>query len=306
MLILPAVLAWYYYRNQALRQIAICAVSALLCELAVRLLFRKSVRNQLDFGSIFTGAVIALCLPANAPPYVGISAAMFAMLVAALPFGGTHRAPFIPAAAGMAYAVVCFKDIVFTYPAIVSISQSESVIFPGVSLASLLQQGIAPRLDTASLLEILLGQVSGPMGAGCISLMIGTVFFTLLLGKEAFCCSVGFIGGMAAYAALFPRVQTDGLESVALELSAGAAMLCGICLLHHPASRPKHWAWSLAYGVYTAAATMCFRRFGAYEEGVWFAILFSCGTWGIVQDALTGLWKLMPWARKEQLEYASK
>ncbi|MDR3344094.1 MAG: RnfABCDGE type electron transport complex subunit D, partial [Oscillospiraceae bacterium] len=206
MLMLPAVLAWYYYRGQALRLLAICAVSALVCELAVRLIFRKTMRKQFDCGSLFTGVAIALCLPADAPIYVGVSASMFAVLVAALPFGGTHRAPFIPAAAGMAFAVVCFKDAVFSYPA--TVLESASVIPPGVSLASLLQNGIFPRLDTASMLDLLLGKVSGPMGSGCLTLLLGTVFFTCLLGKESFCCSAGFIAGMTAYASFFPRVPT--------------------------------------------------------------------------------------------------
>ncbi|MDR1409294.1 MAG: RnfABCDGE type electron transport complex subunit D [Oscillospiraceae bacterium] len=303
MLMLPVALAWYYYRGQALRQVVICALAALASEWVVRLIFRKSMNNQFDCGSLFTGAAIALCLPANAPIYVGVSAAMFAVLVAALPFGGVHRAPFIPAAAGMAFAVICFKDAVFSYPPIM-LDQSASVIPPGESLASLLQNGVAPRLDVASMLDLLLGKVSGPMGSGCLTLILGTVFFTFLLGKEAFCSSAGFLAGIAAYAALFPRVPTDSLNSVLLELSAGAAMLCGVCLLHHPASRPKHWAWCIAYGAYSAVAVMCFRRFGAYEEGAWFAILFSNGTWGIVQELLTKLWALTPWSRKELPEYA--
>ena len=119
MLMLPTVMAWYFYRGQALRQIVICALSALACEWAVRLLFRKTMNNQFDCGSLFTGAVIALCLPADAPIYVGVSAVIFAVFVAAMPFGGINKAPFVPAAAGMAFAVVCFKDIVFTYPPIV-------------------------------------------------------------------------------------------------------------------------------------------------------------------------------------------
>jgi hypothetical protein len=49
---------------------------------------------------------------------------------------------------------------------------------------------------------------------------------------------------------------------------------------------------------------MCFRRFGAYEEGVWFAILFANGSWGIVQESLTWLWKKLPWSREELPKYA--
>ncbi|MDR1805306.1 MAG: RnfABCDGE type electron transport complex subunit D [Clostridium sp.] len=297
MLLLPALMAAYYYRSQALRQLVVCSLSALAFEWIVRLLFRKTMDKKFDCGSLFTGAVIAICLPANAPFYVGISAAAFAILVAALPFGGIHRAPFIPAAAGMAFAVVCFKDAVFTYPAIEGIQSS--IIPSGVSLASLLQHGVAPRLDTASLLDLLLGQVSGPMGTGSLSFIMGTIFFTFLLGREAFCCSAGFIGGMAAMAAIFPRIPTGSMNSVFLELSAGAALLCGVCLLHHPASRPRHWGWCLAYGLYTAIIAMCFRYFGPYEEGVWFAILFVNGTWGFLQEMFISLWRLTPWGKRQ-------
>ena len=304
MLMLPTLLAGYYYGGQALRQIAFCALSALACEWAVRLPFRKTMSKQFDFGSLFTGAVIALCLPADAPLYVGVSASVFAILVAAMPFGGTHRAPFVPAAAGMAFAVLCFKDAVFAYPPIAP-EQAESVFPLGQSLASLLREGGAPRQSEAFLLELFRGQISGPMGS-YLTLLLGTVFFTFLLGIESFCGTAGFVAGMAAMAAVFPRAPTGSMNSVYLELAAGAALLCGTCLIHHPASRPKHWGWCLAYGLYNAVAVMCFRYFGAYEEGVWFAILFVNGTWQVVQDSLTLLWKLITHKELKKPEEAAE
>ncbi|MCL2023065.1 MAG: RnfABCDGE type electron transport complex subunit D [Oscillospiraceae bacterium] len=288
MLMLPTVMAWYYYRGDALRQIVTCAAAAFICELAVRFVFRKTLKFSFDYGSLFTGAFIALCLPADASLTLSLCAVFFAVLVAALPFGGFQHAPFIPAAAGLAFVCLCFPEEFFTYPPVV-LPQSESIIAQGDSLALLLQTGGISRLETISLLEIINGNISGPMGAGSLPLIFGTIFFTLLLGKEAFASSAGFAAGMTAMAALFPRVTTGMTHSILLELSAGAALLCGICLIHSPANRPKHWGWCLGYGIYTAIAVMCYRYFGVHEEGVWFAVLFANGTWGILEGAFTKL-----------------
>ncbi|MDR0883049.1 MAG: RnfABCDGE type electron transport complex subunit D [Oscillospiraceae bacterium] len=288
MLLLPAALSWYYYGATALHTLVVCVLTALASEWGIRLIFRKTMLVPFDFGSVCTGAAIALMLPANVPVYVGIGASMFAVLVAAMPFGGVHRAPFVPAAAGMAFAVVCFKEAVFTYPAIVS-SQSAPLV-QGVSLASLLSQGIGLRLDSGSMLMVVLGQIPGPMGAGGLLFLLGTLFFLLIMGKEVFASAVGYIAGLAGFAALFPRVPTGAFNSVILELASGAALLCGIALIHHPGTRPKHWGWCVGFGFWAALAVMCFRRFGAYEEGAWFALLFAGATWPILQEGLTLGW----------------
>ena len=76
-------------------------------------------------------------------------------------------------------------------------------------------------------------------------------------------------------AALFPRVYAGRLTSVAMELSSGAMVFAAVFLLPDPASAPSGRASGFVYGIFAGVVCMLLRRFGAAEEGVFFAVLIA-------------------------------
>ena len=86
MLALPCVSAWYYYGTQALKLLAVSALSAVLCELFGGLLLRRKGSSLSDLSAIATGLMIALMLPASAPVWLPVCGSAFAILAAKLPF----------------------------------------------------------------------------------------------------------------------------------------------------------------------------------------------------------------------------
>ena len=122
MLAAPAIVAWYYYGAFAFRAILTGVVSAAAVEAVALLIMKRNLSLLSDMHAVFTGLAVAMLLPATAPVWLIASGAVFAVLVAKIPFGPAHKAPFVPAAAGIAFLTVCFPDEVFKYPAIDSAS----------------------------------------------------------------------------------------------------------------------------------------------------------------------------------------
>ena len=117
MLAAPAIVAWYYYGAFAFRAILTGIISAVAVEAVALLIMKRKLNCLSDMHAVFTGFAIAMLLPATAPIWLIGAGSAFAILVAKIPFGPAHKAPFVPAAAGMAFLTVCFPDEVFKYPA---------------------------------------------------------------------------------------------------------------------------------------------------------------------------------------------
>lgn len=119
LMVVPAVMAWYYYGGRAVRLMVLSVLTAVLCEAAGSFIF-KAQASVSDLSAVATGLMTALCMPASAPYYLPCIASAFAVIVAKLPFGNARSHMFTPAAAGIAFVTICMPDKVFSYPAILS------------------------------------------------------------------------------------------------------------------------------------------------------------------------------------------
>ncbi|HBL40841.1 MAG TPA: hypothetical protein DDY98_04430 [Ruminococcaceae bacterium] len=279
MLVLPCVSAWYYYGGYAVKLLVVSVLSAVLCELFGCLVLKKKITIG-DLSAVVTGLMIALMLPASAPVWLPICASSFAVIAAKLPFGKVERLPFSPAAAGMAFITICFPDLVFDYPKV-----SDALSGTGVSLAALLSQNTSVRLNSVRAIDILTGNFPGPMGAGCILVLLGSAIYMLIRRTKLFVSVAGFLTGGALVAVCLPRV-TSLLPSVVLELCAGTMLFAALFLITEPGTQPEKPLYRLLFGFIGGVLCMVLRRFGAFEEGAFFAVLLTDALWPVVERLL--------------------
>ncbi len=277
MLALPCVSAWYYYGGYALKLLAVSVLSAVLCELFGCIILKKKITLG-DFSAVVTGIMIALMLPASAPLWLPVCASSFAVLAAKLPFGKVERLPFSPAAAGMAFITICFPDLVFDYPKV-----SEALSGTGVSLAALLSQNTSVRLNSVRAIDIMTGNFPGPMGAGCILVLFGSAIYMLIRRTKLFVSTAGFLTGGALVAVCLPRV-TNLLPSVVLELCAGTLLFAALFLITEPGTQPEKPLHRLLFGFLGGVLCMVMRRFGAFEESAFFAVLLTDAVWPVIEQ----------------------
>lgn len=294
MLLAPAVMAWYYYGAQALLLLAVCTAGSALFDLVGVKFTLPRAKPPYDFSAFFTGAVIALMLPASFPLGRAAIGCAFAIIVAKMPFGSTHNAPFMPAAAGFAFLCVCWPAEVFNYPAIADkfalfrLSTAQGVA--GSSLASMLQVGDSMRLSPINILHLLTGSIPGPMGSGAILVLLAAAFYFLFTRASALYNSFGFLFACGVVAFLFPRGANSSLSSLVLELCSGSLVFAALFLVNaETAESPQKPLPRLMFGMFTGLLCMLLRYFGVFEEGVCFAVLLANAVWpfaGIRLDKL--------------------
>lgn len=280
MLIAPLLLAVYQYGARALAVVVSGAVSAMITDLLFCALLKKNFLLK-DLSNIFIGAAIALMMPAGIPLYVPVAAAFFAVAIVKVPFGGSLRAPFVPAAAGFAFASVCFKEQIFDYS-----YNSADKLLGERSLGALLAQGNAVHLDAINTFDILSGNVAGPMGTGCALLMLACCAVLIIRRKGALFTFCGFVAVCALYAAVFPRVNASALASVFFELSAGSLLFAAVFFLTDYATLPQSIAAKIASGAVCGFFCMLMRSVGTYEETVCFAVLLANGFAPVINSGI--------------------
>lgn len=255
---------------------ALSVLSAVFCEL-----FGNAMRHQrpsvFDGAALVTGTTVGLLMSPLTAYWVPVLASAFAVVVVKLPFGGTGRNLFNPAAAGMALATQCFPTRVFTYPDIAAMD--------GDLPLGALPEGFVTRLSPAAELaagakanfsfsDLLWGKISGPIGATAVLVLVAAALFLFLRRTASPSVTLPFLAVCVIISVLFPRSDEGGFKyNMALEVCSGYLLFAGIFMLNDPVTSPRHTSARIVYGVLAGILTMLLRHFGRFEEGTCFAVL---------------------------------
>ena len=283
MLAAPCILALSGYGARPLAVISVAILCAVLSDMLFCVILKRKFLLR-DLSNICIGAAIALMLPAGVPLYVPAVASVFAVITAKVPFGGSMRTPFVPAAAGFAFVSVCFKEQVFDF----SYNSAQKMLGER-SLGALLMQGNAVRLNAINVFDIISGNVAGPMGAGCGLLMAACLVFLLFRRREALLAPLSFIAVCALYAAILPRVNASVFTSIFMELSSGSLLFAAAFLLSDNAAQPERAITKILNGAVCGLFCMTMRAVGTYEETVCFAVLLANAFSPIIDSAVKKL-----------------
>lgn len=287
-------IAFYYYGMRALTLGLVSILTAVICDLLCTLLAKRSV-NPRDLSSLVTGMLLPLFMPASVSYPVVITAAIFAIAVAKHPFGGLGQNIFNPAAAGFCFVAMAFADQLFLYP----LPFSELAVWGPItsdlvnSPAFTLSLGGIPQYDLA---EMLLGNFPGPMGATNIVVILACLLYLILRNTIRWQIPVFFFLTVAVFSLLFPRggayldlTLITRMRLTAYELMSGFLLLGGTFMLGDPVTTPKRdWA-KLFFAVLAGMIVMLFRKFGAFEDTLPFAVLLlNSLVWNV--DICTEKW----------------
>lgn len=286
------IMCFYYYGGRALMLAAVSVTASVLADVIFTLLFGRKPHPR-DFSAVVTGLMLPLLMPASIPYHIVVTAAVFGILVAKQIFGGVGHNVFNPVAAGFCFAVISFPEgvgqKVFSFPQPLALDKlplfGKAVSSTGVSAAFTVSLGGVPKVDA---IEMLLGNMPGPMGATNILVVCACLLYLVLRNTVRWKLPATFFATVMLFAYLFPRQDTafalthmDRMRSVMLELMSGSLLFGGAFLLGDPVTTPKR-DWSKVAFAFTAGiVVMLFRRFGRFEEPFCFALLLMNATvWG--------------------------
>ncbi len=259
--LMPALaVAVWTFGLPALRTVGICMASCLLTEWLLSKLMRRG--SITDGSAVITGLLLAFNLPSILPWWMCIIGSVVAIGIGKMSFGGLGCNIWNPALVGRVFLLISFPAAMTTWPADVASGAD------GVSGATILgAMKWMPQSEIhADLLDMAVGHMNGSLGeVGAIAIAIGALYL-LIRGVITWHIPVSVLASAALFSWLFGG-------NPAVDLLAGGLMLGACFMATDYVTSPMTHTGQLIFGVFIGLITIIIRRFGAYPEGVSFAIL---------------------------------
>lgn len=281
--LIPALAVSFYFFGWGAFVVTLTSVAAcMLFEwLISRFLMGRKELTILDGSAILTGLLLALNVPSTLPLWIIVIGALVAIGIGKMSFGGLGSNIFNPAIVGRVMLLISFPVQMTSYPMPRGAEATLDATSGATPLA--IAKGIVRGSDgftmdkLPSLLDNFLGSVGGSLGeVSAVALLIG--FAYLLIRKViTWHIPVAIIATVAIFAGIMNLVNPELYAGPLFHILSGGLLLGAIYMATDYVSSPMSNSGMLLYGVMIGIITMLIRLFGAYPEGMSFAILFMNG-----------------------------
>ena len=272
--LLPAVVvSVLFYGWSELLVLGVSVASCVLLEYLITKYLLKGTCTVGDWSAVITGVLLALNLPASTPWWVVFIGAVVAIGVAKMTFGGLGQNLFNPAIAGRVFLLISFPTYMtdWTKPA-GFISSAAVDAFTGATPLGMAKggAGLVANLDYCDMLFYNIGGSMGEISA--IALLIGFVYMLARRVIKPY-ITISIWVTVAIFSGIFWAINPEVYTDPAFNLLTGGLMLGSIFMATDYVTSPMSNWGGVIFGVGIGVITMLIRYFGAYPEGVSFAIL---------------------------------
>jgi electron transport complex protein RnfD len=275
---IPALL-WsvFVFGLDALRVTLIAVVACLAFEYVIQKYLMKIKPMITDGSALVTGILLAFNVPANIPWWIIVIGALASIGIGKLSFGGLGSNIFNPALVGRVFLLISFPVQMTSWPVnnrsgidAVTSATPLGIIKEGITNGTPISE-ISKSLP--STVEMLFGEIGGSLGEiSALLLILGGLYmlFTKVITWHipvSIIVTVGFVAG------IFWLVNPEVYINPTYHLLTGGLMLGAIFMATDMVSSPMNPKGQMIYGVGIGLITISIRLFGAYPEGISFAIL---------------------------------
>ncbi|MBO6556922.1 MAG: RnfABCDGE type electron transport complex subunit D [Pseudomonadales bacterium] len=282
--LLPGTLACtWFFGFGVLANLMICFAAAVTTDFIVNKL--RDQDWQLDYASLLTAALLALCLPPLLPFWMAGLASVFALVFGKHIYGGTGHNVFNPAMVGYAMLIVSFPLAMSFWPA-------EATNQPGLVLEtkSTLTQGLpehdavssATPLDEYKFREAMtnaeyFGEQAEANFSQWMTINVGFLLGGILLiymkivswrVPATFLATIGVLSIV-----FYDSGSSASLGSPLFHWLSGGTMLAAFFIITDPVSRPTYPLGILVFAAGVGLITFIIRTIGGYPDGIAFAVL---------------------------------
>ncbi len=248
----------------------------------VKFIMKKDTCTICDGSAIITGVLLAFNLPSNLPIWIIILGALFAIGVGKMSFGGLGCNPFNPALVGRVFLLLSFPVQMTSWPQagwLTSYTDAATGATPLAIMKQVVTGNVAAIEQLPDAFTLLLGIPEGCLvGAGCLgevselALLLGLIY---MLWKKIITwhIPVSILVTVFAFAGVMNLIDPTTYVSPIYHLCSGGLFLGAIFMATDYATSPMSKNGMLIYGVCIGLLTVVIRLFGAYPEGMSFAIL---------------------------------
>lgn len=267
------------------------AILVTLTSVAACLVFEYVIQKYLmkqrptiwDGSAIITGVLLAFNLPSSLPLWIVVIGALVAIGIGKMSFGGLGNNIFNPALVGRVFLLISFPVQMTTWPIPNGFATADAVT--GATPLALVKeavkngQAVGDALSSAgfSTGNLILGNMGGSLGeVAAIGLLLG--FAYMLIRKIiSWHIPVAIFATVIVFSGILNLADPAQFAGPVFHLFTGGLMLGAIFMATDYVTSPMTHKGMIIYGVGIGLLTVIIRVFGAYPEGMSFAILIMNG-----------------------------
>ncbi len=279
--LIPAFLvSIYVFGLSALIVTSVAVVSCILFEYVIQKYLLKTAITVSDGSALITGILLAFNLPSSLPIWMVIVGSLIAIGVAKLSFGGLGYNIFNPALVGRVFLLVSFPVQMTSWPTPVENNLSLVDAVTGETTLGIIKEGLmyGETMSTLSAklpstIDLLLGITSGSVGEmSALALLLGGVF---LLARKVITWHIPItvLATMAVMTGIFWLVDPEQYANPLIHVLSGGAILGAFYMATDLVTSPMTKKGMIIFAIGIGAITVVIRLFGAYPEGISFAII---------------------------------
>lgn len=280
--LIPALLiSVYFFGIDAIRIQAIAVISCVLFEWLIQKFLIKGDTTVNDGSAVLTGVLLAFNVPSNLPWWILVIGALVAIGIGKMSFGGLGKNPFNPALVGRVFMLISFPVQMTSWPKVEVLNFALKDAETGATPLAIMKEGIkngepvSQILDTmpTSYSDWLMGSMGGSLGEiSAIALVLGGIY---LVWRRVVPWIVPtlIVASVALFTGLLHLANPADFAGPGFHILTGSVLFGAIYMATDMVTSPTTPKGMIIYAIGIGVITVAIRVWGAYPEGVSFAIL---------------------------------
>jgi len=280
--LVPALLLSFWVFGISAFVVTVVAVASCLAfEYLIQRFVLKVPTTLNDGSALLTGILLAMNIPAGFPIWMVLIGSLVAIGIAKLSFGGLGSNIFNPALVARVFLLISFPVHMTRWPEAfanrMSLSDATTGATPLGYLKEELREGNVTIQDLMDSLpqysDMLYGFMGGSIGEiSALALLAGGIY---LLWKKVITWHIpgAMLGSIIVFSSIMWMVDPSQYADPLFHLITGGIMLGAFYMATDLVTSPMSAKGKIVFGVGIGMLTMIIRYYGAYPEGVSFAII---------------------------------
>ncbi|HNR41400.1 MAG TPA: RnfABCDGE type electron transport complex subunit D [Bacteroidales bacterium] len=279
--LMPALFTSVFYFGLGAIIVTLTSVaSCLLFEYLIQKFVLKKPISITDGSALVTGLLLAFNLPSNIPVFIIVIGSFVSIGIAKMTFGGLGNNPFNPALVGRVFMLISFPVQMTSWPVPKGLGTGYADAVTGATPLAIIKEGLKNGESLSKLMgeipspaQMLMGDMGGSMGeVAAIALIIGFIYL-LATRVITWHIPVSVTGSIAIFTTILWLANPEKNADPMFHLLAGGVLLGAIFMATDYVTSPMVPKAMIIYGCGIGIITVVIRVWGAYPEGVSFAIL---------------------------------
>ncbi|MGI9532521.1 RnfABCDGE type electron transport complex subunit D [Lutimonas sp.] len=270
----------YVFGISALILTSVAIISCIVFEYLIQKFLFKTAVSITDGSALITGILLAFNLPANLPIWMIVLGSLVAIGVAKMSFGGLGFNIFNPALVGRVFLLVSFPVQMTSWPTPFENNTKMADAVTGETTLGIIKEGLLYGETMSTLADkipattdLLLGITSGSAGEmSALALIIGGLYL-LIRRVITWHIPVTILATMALMTGIFWFINPEQFASPLIHILSGGAVLGAFYMATDLVTSPMTKKGMIIFAIGIAVITVVIRLYGAYPEGISFAIL---------------------------------